>query len=103
MSFDAGQLFAFLPDADPGRRWAASCCSPRRSPRARARAGLAVAERRRRASRRSVALVIAVAGRGRAATTYFQGMLVVDRMALFLDGAFIVAALLTLLLSPPPT
>jgi NADH-quinone oxidoreductase subunit N len=31
----------------------------------------------------------------------FGGMLVVDRMALYLDGAFIVAALLTLLFAPP--
>ena len=33
--------------------------------------------------------------------THFDGMLVVDRMALYLDGAFIVAALLTLLFAPP--
>jgi NADH-quinone oxidoreductase subunit N len=33
--------------------------------------------------------------------THFQGMLVVDRMALYLDGAFVVAALLTLLFAPP--
>jgi NADH-quinone oxidoreductase subunit N len=32
---------------------------------------------------------------------HFQGMLVVDRMALFLDGAFVAAALLTLLFAPP--
>jgi NADH-quinone oxidoreductase subunit N len=32
---------------------------------------------------------------------HFQGMLVVDRMALYLDGAFIAAALLTLLVAPP--
>ena len=31
---------------------------------------------------------------------HFQGMLVVDRMALYLDGAFIAAAVLTLLLAP---
>jgi NADH-quinone oxidoreductase subunit N len=35
------------------------------------------------------------------ATTHFQGMLVVDRMALYLDGTFIAAALLTLLFAPP--
>jgi len=35
------------------------------------------------------------------ATTHFNGMLVVDRMALYLDAAFIVAALLTLLFAPP--
>jgi NADH-quinone oxidoreductase subunit N len=33
--------------------------------------------------------------------THFQGMLVVDRMALYLDAAFIVAAILTLLFAPP--
>ncbi len=33
--------------------------------------------------------------------THFQGMLIVDRMALFLDGAFIVAGLVTLLFSGP--
>jgi NADH-quinone oxidoreductase subunit N len=34
-------------------------------------------------------------------TTHFQGMLTVDRMALYLDGAFVMAALLTLLFAPP--
>ncbi|MDB4982461.1 MAG: proton-translocating NADH-quinone oxidoreductase, chain [Myxococcales bacterium] len=33
--------------------------------------------------------------------SHFQGMLVVDRMALYLDGAFLIAAALTLLFSPP--
>ncbi len=33
--------------------------------------------------------------------THFQGMLVVDRMALYLDGAFLSAAMLTLLFAPP--
>ncbi|HVR62788.1 MAG TPA: NADH-quinone oxidoreductase subunit N [Polyangia bacterium] len=33
-------------------------------------------------------------------STQFQGMLVLDRMALYLDGAFVVASLLTLLFSP---
>jgi NADH-quinone oxidoreductase subunit N len=33
--------------------------------------------------------------------THFQGMLVADRMALYLDAAFIVASLLTLLIAPP--
>jgi NADH-quinone oxidoreductase subunit N len=33
--------------------------------------------------------------------SHFQGMLVVDRMALYLDGAFVIAALLTLLVAPP--
>jgi NADH-quinone oxidoreductase subunit N len=49
------------------------------------------------------ALIAIVAGwEGAAdAPTHFQGMLVVDRMALFLDGTFVVAALLTLLFAPP--
>jgi NADH-quinone oxidoreductase subunit N len=33
--------------------------------------------------------------------THFQGMLVVDRMSLYLDAAFVTATLLTLLFSPP--
>ena len=32
--------------------------------------------------------------------THFQGMLIVDRMALYLDGAFLLASFLTLLLAP---
>jgi NADH-quinone oxidoreductase subunit N len=49
------------------------------------------------------ALGALVAQWGDAATpvTHFQGQLVVDRMALYLDGAFLAAALLTLLLAPP--
>jgi NADH-quinone oxidoreductase subunit N len=49
------------------------------------------------------ALIAIVAAWGGAADaqTHFQGMLVVDRMALFLDGAFVSAALLTLLFAPP--
>jgi NADH-quinone oxidoreductase subunit N len=35
------------------------------------------------------------------ATTHFQGMLIVDRMSLYLDATFLVAALLTLLFAPP--
>src|SRR4051812_6006215 len=35
------------------------------------------------------------------ATEHFQGMLVVDRMALYLDATFLAAALLTLLFAPP--
>ena len=35
------------------------------------------------------------------AQTHFGGMLVVDRMALYLDGAFVVSALLTLLFAQP--
>jgi NADH-quinone oxidoreductase subunit N len=48
------------------------------------------------------ALIAVVAEWGDAATaqTHFQGMLVVDRTALYLDGAFIVAGLLTLLIAP---
>jgi NADH-quinone oxidoreductase subunit N len=51
-----------------------------------------------------VAALVAVAAQwGDAAQpeTHFQGMLVVDRMALFLDGTFIVAGLVTLLISGP--
>jgi NADH-quinone oxidoreductase subunit N len=51
-----------------------------------------------------VAALLAVAGQwGDAAhpETHFQGMLVVDRMALFLDGAFILAGLITLLFAAP--
>jgi NADH-quinone oxidoreductase subunit N len=49
------------------------------------------------------ALVAIVAGWADAETpaSHFGGMLTVDRMALYLDGAFIVAALLTLLFAPP--
>ena len=50
------------------------------------------------------ALVAIVAGWGDAAdaqTSHFQGMLTVDRMALYLDAAFVAAALLTLLFAPP--
>ncbi len=49
------------------------------------------------------ALVAIVAAWGDAATptSHFDGMLTVDRMALYLDAAFVVAALLTLLFAPP--
>jgi NADH-quinone oxidoreductase subunit N len=49
------------------------------------------------------ALVAIVAGWSDAATpsSHFDGMLTVDRMSLFLDAAFIIAALLTLLFAPP--
>jgi NADH-quinone oxidoreductase subunit N len=49
------------------------------------------------------ALALLVAEWPDAATpaTHFQGMLVVDRMALYLDGAFVTAAGLTLLFAPP--
>src|SRR5262249_38159282 len=33
--------------------------------------------------------------------THFNGMLVIDHMSLFLDGTFLIAAVLTLLISPP--
>src|SRR3954471_621093 len=48
------------------------------------------------------ALVMLVGQWPEAATpqSHFQGMLVVDRMALYLDGAFILAGLLTLLFAP---
>jgi len=49
------------------------------------------------------ALVAIVAAWGDAATpaSHFDGMLTVDRMALYLDAAFVFAALLTLLFAPP--
>lgn len=47
-----------------------------------------------------VAIVVGWAGAAEP-QIHFQGMLVVDRMALFLDGAFVAAALLTLLFAPP--
>jgi len=49
------------------------------------------------------ALVAIVLAWGDAATptSHFDGMLTVDRMALYLDAAFVVAALLTLLFAPP--
>ncbi len=49
------------------------------------------------------ALVAIGVGWGDAATpaSHFDGMLTVDRMALYLDAAFVVAALLTLLFAPP--
>jgi NADH-quinone oxidoreductase subunit N len=47
-----------------------------------------------------IAIVVGWEGAAEA-QTHFQGMLVVDRMALFLDGTFVAAALLTLLFAPP--
>ncbi len=49
------------------------------------------------------ALVAIVAAWADAATptSHFDGMLTVDRMALYLDAAFVIAALLTLLFAPP--
>jgi NADH-quinone oxidoreductase subunit N len=49
------------------------------------------------------ALAAIVAAWGDAATpaSHFDGMLTVDRMALYLDAAFVIAALLTLLFAPP--
>ena len=51
-----------------------------------------------------VAALLAIVASWDAAATpssHFDGMLTVDRMALYLDAAFIVAALLTLLFAPP--
>ena len=48
-----------------------------------------------------VAIVAAWADAG-TPTSHFDGMLTVDRMALYLDAAFVVAALLTLLFAPLP-
>ena len=100
VTFDASQLLAYAPlliligDGLP------SCCSPRPSCAGQSRAGLAwlgvagcVAA--------LVAVVDPVARRGRRRSRTSIRMLVVDRMALYLDGAFIVAALLTLLFAPP--
>jgi NADH-quinone oxidoreductase subunit N len=49
----------------------------------------------------AIALLVAQWPDAATPTTHFQGMLVVDRMALYLDGAFVTAAGLTLLFSPP--
>jgi NADH-quinone oxidoreductase subunit N len=49
----------------------------------------------------ALALVVAQWPEAATPATHFQGMLVVDRMALYLDGAFLMAALLTLLFAPP--
>jgi NADH-quinone oxidoreductase subunit N len=49
----------------------------------------------------SLGALLAQWGDAGQATTHFQGMLIVDRMALYLDGAFLAAALLTLLFAPP--
>jgi NADH-quinone oxidoreductase subunit N len=49
----------------------------------------------------ALALVVAQWPDAATPTTHFQGMLVVDRMALYLDGAFLMAAALTLLFAPP--
>jgi NADH-quinone oxidoreductase subunit N len=49
----------------------------------------------------ALALLVAQWPDAQTPATHFQGMLVVDRMALYLDAAFIAAALLTLLYSPP--
>jgi NADH-quinone oxidoreductase subunit N len=48
----------------------------------------------------SLAALAAQWGDATTAQTHFQGMLIVDRMALYLDGAFIVASILTLLFAP---
>jgi NADH-quinone oxidoreductase subunit N len=49
----------------------------------------------------SLALIVAQWPEAAQPQSHFSGMLVVDRMALFLDGAFVTAALLTLLFAPP--
>ncbi len=49
----------------------------------------------------SLAALLAQWGDASQPAIHFQGMLVVDRMALYLDAAFIAAALLTLLFAPP--
>ncbi|HXI60563.1 MAG TPA: NADH-quinone oxidoreductase subunit N [Polyangia bacterium] len=48
----------------------------------------------------ALAALVAQWGDATTAQTHFQGMLIVDRMALYLDGAFIVASILTLLFAP---
>jgi NADH-quinone oxidoreductase subunit N len=49
----------------------------------------------------ALALVVAQWPEAATPTTHFQGMLVVDRMALFLDGVFLIAGALTLLFAAP--
>jgi NADH-quinone oxidoreductase subunit N len=49
----------------------------------------------------SLALIVAQWPEAATPVTHFQGMLVVDRMALYLDGAFAISALITLLIAPP--
>ncbi|HVZ73092.1 MAG TPA: NADH-quinone oxidoreductase subunit N [Polyangia bacterium] len=49
----------------------------------------------------SIALLVSQWGDAATPVTHFQGMLVVDRMSLYLDAAFATAALLTLLFAPP--
>jgi len=49
----------------------------------------------------SVGALVSQWGDAGQVTTHFQGMLVVDRMALYLDASFLAAALLTLLFAPP--
>jgi NADH-quinone oxidoreductase subunit N len=48
----------------------------------------------------ALAALAAQWGDATTAQTHFQGMLIVDRMALYLDGAFLVASILTLLFAP---
>src|SRR5450432_434194 len=49
----------------------------------------------------SVGALVSQWGDAGQVTTHFQGMLVVDRVALYLDASFLAAALLTLLFAPP--
>ena len=98
MSFDAAQLFAYTPMLILIGMGCLILLAETFAQGA-ARAGLAWLGIAGCAG----ALVAIVAGWAGAAEaqTHFQGMLVVDRMALFLDGAFVAAALLTLLFAPP--
>ena len=99
MSFDSGQILAYAPmliligmgcvmllaetfvqrhaSAAASHGWASPAASRRWAPSSRSGATRSIP------------------------STHFQGMLVVDRMSLFLDGAFIVAGLVTLLFSGP--
>src|SRR4029077_3253575 len=98
MSFDAAQLFAFWPMLILIGMGCLVLLAETFA-RGAARAGLAWL---------SIAGCVAALGAlvlqwpaAAESQTYFQGMLVVDRMALYLDGAFVVAALITLLVAPP--
>ena len=99
MNFDSSQIFAFTPMLILIGMGCVVLLAET-FVRGQSRAGPRLAGRRRLRRR---------AGRGGDCSgptpprrrRYFEGMLVVDRMALYLDGAFIVAALLTLLFAPP--
>jgi NADH-quinone oxidoreductase subunit N len=98
MSFDSSQIFAFTPMLILIGMGCVVLLAET-FVRGHSRAGLAWLA----VAACVVALVAVViqwpdAGEGK---TYFDQMLTVDRMSLYLDGAFIVAALLTLLYAPP--